>query len=316
MAKVYGRSGAERVLLQKCPPGINCFNEIKPLLTNYENNLNQARKTFFEELPNTIKKEKENLLDLEKKRQVVEDYWNNRINTIRMSFEENKWKVWKYIDLFIKEHFSKPKEIRLADKNIVEQKEYINRFETDPEKIFEEKQSPLINTIKILNRIIKSPDYSGAYGELQVLDELKKLDDSYNIICDKRIVLRDYIRYKGNRNLRSAQMDFIVFGPTGIFIIEVKNWSLNHVNHDNGFSPHEQVDRAGLVLWLYLKQNSFFYKPRVTKLIVPVQNNISYNSYYKSVLIRDVPRLRKFIVENRSTLADREINKAASLLLH
>ena len=97
----------------------------------------------------------------------------------------------------MKKHFSKPKEIMVADKNIEEQKNYIYRLENDSERVFEEKQSPLINTINILNRIVKSPDYSGAYGELQVLDELKKLDDSYSILCDKRIVLRDYIRYKG-----------------------------------------------------------------------------------------------------------------------
>jgi hypothetical protein len=161
---------------------------------------------------------------------------------------------------------------------------------------------------------INSPDYSGAYGEIQILNELKMLDDGYHIFCDLNIHLEDYITYRGNRNLKSAQMDFVVIGPTGIFVIEVKNWSNKYSTSHHGISPHEQIDRAGLVLWIFLKKQFFIFKPRTTKVLVPIQRNIKYNSYYKSVLIRDVPNLRRFIVNNGVNLSESRIKKLLFVL--
>jgi hypothetical protein len=307
-------SGAENALLQECPSKINCFDDIKPLCVKYKNDLVQSKKIFFEKLPTVIQKEKEKLEELKNNREKIEIHWEEKINIINKSLENNKWKIWKYIDLFVKKHISKPKAIRKAEFTIEQQKKVIYKLENDPESVFEREQFVLINDINHLERIISSPDYSGAYGELKVLKELGKLDDSYHVICDVNVSLRDYVHYRGNRNLKTAQMDFIVVGPTGIFVIEVKNWSSDHVNHHSDFSPHEQVDIAGLALWIYLKDYSFFFKPRVTKLLVPIQYNLSYDPYYKSVFIRDPQNLRKFILENSNTLSEKKINKVVSLL--
>ena len=59
MAQIYRRPGAEKNLIQNCPPEINSFEEIKPLHNKYKNELERERKTFFEKLPNLIQKEKE-----------------------------------------------------------------------------------------------------------------------------------------------------------------------------------------------------------------------------------------------------------------
>lgn len=314
MAQIYKQSGAEKVLLQQCPSNISCFDEIKPLFVKYKNDLEQAEKTFFEKLPNMTQKGEEKLEELKNYRNTIEIYWDEKIGNIRKSLENNKWKIWKYIDLAVKKHISKPKAIRAAEYNIEQQKNIIYKLENHPETIFESEQYGLINGIAHLDRIISSSDYSGAYGEVKVLKELSKLDDSYHVVCDANVSLRDYVRYRGTRNLKTAQMDFVVVGSTGVYVIEVKNWSSNQVNHHSGISPHEQVDRAGLALWIYLKDHSFFFKPMVTKLLVPIQHNLSYNPYYKSVLIRDPHNLTRFIVENNNTLKESKINKVVSLL--
>ena len=314
MAQIYGQSGEEKVLLQECPSNISCFDDIKPSFAKYKNDLEQAKKTFFEKLPDVIQKEQKKLEELKNNRNTIEAYWDEIINNIRESLENNKWKIWKYIDLAVKKHVSKPKAIRNAEYNIEQQKNIIYKLENHPETIFESEQYGLINDIAHLDRIISSYDYSGAYGEVKVLKELGKLDDSYHVLCDVNIKLRKYAPYKGKWNLGSAQMDFVVVGSTGIYVIEVKNWSSYHVNHHSGISPHEQIDRHGLALWIYLKDHSFFFKPRVTKVLVPVQHNLSYNPYYKSVLIRDPQNLTRFIVENSNTLAESKIHKVVSLL--
>ena len=131
-----------------------------------------------------------------------------------------------------------------------------------------------------------------------------------------KITLHDYVRYNGNRNpnLKSAQMDFVVVGPTGIFVIEVKNWSSGYLISHEGISPHEQVDRAGLVLYIYLNDHMFFFKPKITKLLVPIQRNLRYDKNYKHVLVCDPPKVRAFIENNKSVLSSKKINKVISLL--
>jgi len=44
MAQIHGQPGAEKALLQNCPPEINCFGDIKPLCAKYKNDLERERK--------------------------------------------------------------------------------------------------------------------------------------------------------------------------------------------------------------------------------------------------------------------------------
>ena len=315
MAIIYGRPGAELQLLRKCPQEIKCFSDIKSRLEKSQKQLDQEKKQFYNILPERIKNEKTKLDNLTIIRIDVEKKWDEIISDIQKYIENNKWKFWKYIELVIKRNFSKPKAIRNADENINRQISIIKTLEIDPEGVFSSEKNGLISYVNRLDGLTKSPEYWGAAGELNVLQELRKLDDRYHILCDVNIQLKKYVSYNGQWTLRSAQMDFVVVGPTGIYVMEVKNWGSDQVNHHKGLNPHEQVDRAGRVLWIYLKQHSFFYKPRVTNLLVPVQGNIEYNQYYRSVLIRNPYNLVKFINENnRNSLDENRILKVVRII--
>ncbi|HUT00130.1 MAG TPA: NERD domain-containing protein [Candidatus Thermoplasmatota archaeon] len=287
MAIVYGRPGAELQLLRGCPQGINCLSDIKIQFEKSQKQLSTEKKQFYKVLPDRIQNEKSKLENLKIIRIDVEKKWDEKISNIQKSFENNKWKFWIYIDLVIKRNFSKPREIRNANENIQRQMGVIKTLEVDPEGVFSKEKNGLISYVDRLDGLTKSPEYWGAVGEINVLQELRKLDDRYHVLCDVNIQLKKYVSYNGQWNLRSAQMDFVVVGPTGIYVLEVKNWGSDQVNHHRGLNPHEQVDRAGRVLWIYLKQHSFFYKPRVTNLLVPVQGNIEYNQYYRSVSLSE-----------------------------
>ena len=315
MAIIYGRPGAEMQLLRRCPQGINCFPDIKIQLEKSQKQLSVERNKFYDVLPERIRNEKTKLDTLKIIRIDVEKKWDETISAIQKSFESNKWKFWKYINLVIKRNFSKPKAIRNADGNIQIQTGVINTLEANPEGVFSREKNGLISYINRLDDLTKSPEYWGAAGELKVLQELRQLDDRYHILCDVNIQLQKYVSYNREWNLRTAQIDFVVVGPTGIYVMEVKNWSSDRVNHHTGLNPHEQVDRAGRVLWIYLKQHSFFYKPQVTNLLVPVQGNIGYNPNYRSVLIRNPYGLVKFINENnRNYLDENRIFKVVKIL--
>ena len=105
--------------------------------------------------------------------------------------------------------------------------------------------------IKKIDKARSSPLNSGTKGENQVIKELKKLDDSYHVLCGVTMELPRYVNYRGRKNLKSAQMDFVIICPKGVFMIEVKNWSDQFVRNGNWkFDPYEQTERAGRILWI------------------------------------------------------------------
>ena len=109
-------------------------------------------------------------------------------------------------------------------------------------------------------------------------------------------------------------MDFIVAGPTGFFIIEVKNWSESYRYNHHGLSPYEQLDRAGLVLYIYLKNRFFIYKPPVTKLLVSLKGNFPYKREYRTVLVKQYKGLNSFITRNNKMIKPSKLDKIVKSL--
>ena len=311
---MYDLSGAERDILRECSPRVKKFEDIKPTLSDLKNKLESNRNNFFDELPNLIDNEQKSLEELESKEREVEKEWNIKIEEIQNNIKGNKWKFWKYFDLIIKERISKPKAISKVQKEIKNQDNLIYELRTKPEEYFASEHRKTISEINQLKRVVRSPEYYGAYGEYKTRKELSKLGNDFHLICNLKISFNHYLYYRNKKNLKKAQMDFVVVGPTGIYLIEVKNWSKATLNSKH-FSPHEQVDRAGKVLWRHLKNHTIFYKPKITQILVPIQHNIEYNSYYKSVLIRDVQNLTSFIENNkRYPLSEKKIRSIVSIL--
>lgn len=155
-----------------------------------------------------------------------------------------------------------------------------------------------------INKLVKnkgSPLYRGAKGELKVLDKLSELDDNYHVLCGVRIDIGHYVTYpyRKTKNLRSAQMDFVVVSNRGIVVIEAKNWSDDYLSKNRkhgGLIPHEQVDRAGLVL--YIKLSSYLKNPPITKVVLATQGNMQYDPNYEFVNVKDLNNIN-FFIQNR-----------------
>ena len=207
MAYIYGKSGAEKVLLRKCSPEISNFKDIKISLEKHKCELQNERIFFFKILPDRVKKEKEDLDHFKNTERETEDFWNDKIDHIQKNITDtkalikNEYRFYlvfllpiKYIDKFIKNRISKPSEMKKIWQRIDFQNYLINLLENKPESVFDNEQKMLINNINDLKRNISSTDYSGAYGETQVLNELNMLSDNYHILCDVKVSLKDYIR--------------------------------------------------------------------------------------------------------------------------
>lgn len=154
-----------------------------------------------------------------------------------------------------------------------------------------------------------SPLHRGAQGELRVLDRLADLNDDYYVLCGVSMELPNYVTYNGRRNLRSAQMDFIVVSRRGVILIEVKNWSSRYYNQNNNLSPHEQVDRAGRVLWISLKSWRSPTNPSITNVLLSVQGNMQYNPSYKFVNVKDLRNINHFIENRYEQFSEKDVKR-------
>lgn len=158
----------------------------------------------------------------------------------------------------------------------------------------------------------KNPLLAGAKGENKVIDELLNLDDSYHILCGIEVTLSRWVTYNGKKNLKSAQMDIIVVCPKGVFMIEVKNWSNQFANNNNSFSPYEQTERAGRVLWISLQK--VVKNIRVTNILLSIKGNLPYNENYRSVYVSSLDRINSFLEKRQDELSEKEVKKIVKSL--
>ena len=171
-----------------------------------------------------------------------------------------------------------------------------------------------------INKFEKNKDntlHVGAKGEILTLKKLSQLSNHYNILCGIQVILPRYVTYKGRKNLRTAQIDFIVVSKKGIILIEVKNWSNQYYNQQKGISPHEQVDRAGRVLWIKIKSRWGWWErsyPRVKSVLLSIKGNMRYDSNYKFVYVSDLHGINYFIENKKEELSKKEVKRVIKML--
>jgi len=145
------------------------------------------------------------------------------------------------------------------------------------------------------------------------LKKLSELSDDFHVLCGVSMDIGKYVTYRRRRNLRSAQMDFVVVSKKGVVLIEVKNWSDYFLKHHKGMSPYAQVERAGLVLWITLK--SSWRSPRnpsVTNVLLATRGNMRYNSGYKTVNVTNLETINRFIQNRQERFSAKQVERLVS----
>jgi len=336
MAKVLGLPESEKEILEYkyCPSQVDEFKDIELVHKNLKEELEEKKEDFFDELPEKVSDEEDELERIRNKKKERTEEYDDKIKEIQQRVEKNKrnnkWfsVLSNYFKIFFQKYISKPWNLRKIKKSKARQENNLKRWKENPDKIFEEQEKELIDRIGDLELVKDNSLYSGAVGEVRVLEKLEELDDDYVVLCGLNIELDDYISYNGNHDLKSAQMDLVVVSRKGVFVIEVKNWSDEQVKNNEGLSPYEQVDRAGRVLYVFLESKfgknpiaSFFTGKGIdvsgkgtTDVLVSVQNNMSYDSNYKHVLVKSVSKLNDFITDREDVFKDSEVEKIVNTL--
>ncbi|MGI9567306.1 MAG: nuclease-related domain-containing protein [Nitrosopumilus sp.] len=155
-----------------------------------------------------------------------------------------------------------------------------------------------------------SAGHRGAQGEVLALEKLSELSDDFHVFCGVNKKIKDYITYRRKRNLRSAQMDFVVVSKREVAVIEVKSWSSFYYKNHYGIPPHEQVDRAGRVLWISLKSSWFSPKnPPVTSVLLSIQGNINYDHDYGYVKVKNLNNINYFLQNKGEQFSDKDVDR-------
>lgn len=104
----------------------------------------------------------------------------------------------------------------------------------------------------------------GALGEQKVVKTLETLSDEYFLINDFAVSFSPAIyNRQENDYIKSVQIDHILVGPAGIFLIETKNWSEKSLENLSLRSPVEQVKRASFALFYLLNNERSNYHLRL-----------------------------------------------------
>ena len=93
----------------------------------------------------------------------------------------------------------------------------------------------------------------GALGEQKVVRTLEALPDEYILINDFAVSFSPSVHNRQeNDYIKSVQIDHILIGPSGIFLIETKNWSETSLENLSLRSPVQQIRRTNYALFKLL----------------------------------------------------------------
>lgn len=106
----------------------------------------------------------------------------------------------------------------------------------------------------------------GALGEQKVVKTLEVLSDEYYLINDFKISFSRALHNKQeNDYIKSVQIDHILVAPSGVFLIETKNWSEKSLENLSLRSPVEQIKRTSFVLFKLLNNEISNYQLKLER---------------------------------------------------
>ena len=108
------------------------------------------------------------------------------------------------------------------------------------------------------------PLIAGAVGESSVVKTLQQLSDDYYLFNDFSLNFDPPI-YNKNENDRifSIQIDHLLVCPSGVFILETKNWSRRSIENFDLRSPVKQILRTNYALFVLLNSDSGYDEIRL-----------------------------------------------------
>ena len=186
-----------------------------------------------------------------------------------------------------------------------------------------------INELEFKQRIIDEVKNSiyGALGEYRVVRELENLSDENVLINDFTLSFHPAIyNRQENDYIKSIQIDHLLVTPSGIFLIETKNWSEKSLASLDLRSPVQQVRRTHFALFKILTNAISNRKVRLEQhhwgdRKIPIKNlivltNSKPNEEFQYVKVLTVNELLGYVTYLKPLFTSAETEAIASYLLN
>jgi len=166
----------------------------------------------------------------------------------------------------------------------------------------------------------------GAIGEQKVVKTLENLSDDYFLINDFSVSFSPAIyNRQENEYIKSVQIDHILVSPSGIFLIETKNWSEKSLESLSLRSPVQQIRRASFVLFKLLNNEMSNYHLRLDRhhwgdKKIPIKNlivmtNTKPQEEFQFVKVLTLNELLGYINYFKPTFSPNETQRIADFIL-
>lgn len=209
-----------------------------------------------------------------------------------------RWKWWRHDRL------------REIDGRIDERKRCLARLVASPASDIDRRVRPQLETLNGLRALLASPEMIGARAEVQIATELGRLSDAFEVLHHLRLRASHFVRHNG-KPVVSAEVDHLVIGPTGVYLVETKCWGARFVADGAYFDPFEQTDRAGLLCHVLLKEARL--PAKVRQIVTPFASlPAPPEGSYTRVVAPD--RLRRWIENGNATLGPDDVRAVAQFL--
>ncbi|MDD5144061.1 nuclease-related domain-containing protein [Methanoregula sp.] len=219
-------------------------------------------------------------------------FWGaNQISGWRIHFPSTavRWKLWKLKREWEKAIATRTCSVSSASRDITATKQFLTK-----------NSSYLI----------------GAKAEQQVIDALSQLPDDCHIMSGVNLRRFDTAYWWRKKDeIRFQQIDPVVIGPTGLFLIGTKNWSGADIELKTG-DIKRQVKVATHALWVYMKDEYRFYErnPKIRCVIVSTQGSHPDLKLDKDIDVITLNRLIEYITQWEKILTPLNVERLTHVI--
>ena len=352
MAQIVGQIDSLSKLKQKLKEnGIKYFNSLDDIVSfrnDFPNMINKNKEEIKKSILSEIEQSKQDIYNLNsehKSKLIIRERVllkeKNEIDSLINHYSQNPNDIFEKMYFFYKRCILKIRRFILfnyfetvknlpylfIEKKIAFKKNKLQYLEQNINSIVENENNKKSKEILHIKSIFDKYNtlFLGAIGEQKAVDELRNLPDSY-------IVINDYFyeydppKYdkKNNRWIYSVQADHIVIGPSGVFLIETKNWSKNSIDNPDLYSPVEQIRRINDCLFSYLnnainygnntsfKHNWGFSKISIRNIILMI--NSKPEQEFQFVKILSLKEICTYITYFKPIFSNKQIRQLVKFL--
>ena len=351
MANIYRQVGSlTQLIAELVSEGIGDFrtiDEIRSFQNDYNHSLDRIRKKYGEILRHEVvdlESEYERLsLKLHRKIQERESLLINELEELKGTLAGNEernmfmrlffffrkkrlTKRKKFLETSFEEELRRP--FRKGFTKINSIRSEIEDRRNNADNWVERYAASDIEERKRILSVFRKHKYLfyGAEGEERVTRELSRLPDTHIVINDYRLKFSQPVHDRNNDDkIYSIQIDHVVVGPTGLYLVETKNWSRDSVENPELFSPIKQLKRSNFAIFVLLNKavergdidnfsNHWGDKKITPKNILCLMNHRP-NQEFQYVKTLSANQIVQYVGNQRQVFSQGEVNSLAENLL-